>query len=100
MKDEINIKMPGQILDYVDTKEHLLDLFNYITNLQEEIERQSKAQVILDNQITEMYDYKSRNEKAVEIYKNRNTCKYKKERFMKDKSTSDLMYETLIGGDE
>ena len=35
MKDEINIKMPGQILDYVDTKEHLLELFNYITNLQQ-----------------------------------------------------------------
>lgn len=35
---EINIKMPGQILDYVDTKEHLLELFNYITNLQEELE--------------------------------------------------------------
>lgn len=33
---EINIKIPGQILDYVDTKEHLLDLFNYITNLQQE----------------------------------------------------------------
>lgn len=42
MKDEIkeiNIKMPGQILDYVDTKEHLLELFNHITNLQEEYER-------------------------------------------------------------
>ena len=41
MKDEIkeiNITFPGQILDYVDTKEHLLDLFNYITNLQEELE--------------------------------------------------------------
>ena len=37
-----------------------------ITNLQEEIKRQSKAQVILDNQIAEMYDYKTRNEKAVE----------------------------------
>lgn len=39
MKDEIkeiNITFPGQILDYVDTKEHLLELFNYITNLQEE----------------------------------------------------------------
>lgn len=33
---EINIKIPGQILDYVDTKDHLLDLFNYITNLQQE----------------------------------------------------------------
>ena len=31
MKDEINIAFPGQILDYVDTKEHLLELFNYIT---------------------------------------------------------------------
>ena len=30
------IKRPGQILDYVDTKEHLVELFNYITNLQEE----------------------------------------------------------------
>lgn len=36
---EINIKIPGQILDYVDTKEHLLELFNYITNLQQELER-------------------------------------------------------------
>lgn len=42
MKDEIkeiNIKIPGQILDYVDTKEHLIELFNYITNLQEEINK-------------------------------------------------------------
>ena len=36
---EINIKTPGQILDYVDTKEHLLELYNYITNLQQENER-------------------------------------------------------------
>ena len=36
---EINITFPGQILDYVDTKEHLLELFNYITNLQEENKR-------------------------------------------------------------
>ena len=48
------IKRPGQILDYVDTKEHLLQLFNYITNLQQE----SK-------------DYKLRIEKAIE-YINRN----------------------------
>ena len=45
-------------------------LADYITNLQEEIERQSKAQVILDNQIAEMYDYKSRNEKAIEYINN------------------------------
>lgn len=42
-------------------------------------------------------DYKSRIDKATEIYKNRNTCKYKKERFMKNKSTGDLMYEALQG---
>ena len=38
-------------------------------DLQEEIERQSKAQVILDNQIIEMSEYKSKNEKAIEIFK-------------------------------
>lgn len=94
MKDEIkeiNIKRPGQILDYVDTKDHLLELFNYITNLQEkynnsqitlaeewkkrlEAEEKNKH---LDNQITMLkqqnnaitemgLDYKSRNEKAIE----------------------------------
>lgn len=36
MNDEIKIKRPGQILDYVDSKEHLLGLYNYITNLQQE----------------------------------------------------------------
>ena len=47
MKDEtkeINITFPGQILDYVDTKDHLLELFNYITNLQEENEYLKKNQ--------------------------------------------------------
>ena len=44
-------------------------LLDYITNLQEEIERQSKAQVILDNELADMYDYKSRNEKAIELLK-------------------------------
>lgn len=33
---EIKIKSPGQILDYVDTKEHLIELYNYITNLEQE----------------------------------------------------------------
>lgn len=32
---EIKITFPGQILDYVDSKEHILELFNYIINLQE-----------------------------------------------------------------
>lgn len=50
MKDEINIAFPGQILDYVDTKEHLLELFNYITKKD--------------------LDYKSRIDKATEYIKN------------------------------
>ena len=37
---------------------------------------------------------------TLEIYENRNTCKYKKERFMEDKSTSDLMYDVLKGEDK
>ena len=60
MKDEIkeiNIPFPGQILDYVDTKEHLLELFNYITNLQE-----SEAYYY-----GQYKDYKSRNDKAIGI---------------------------------
>lgn len=80
MKDEIkeiSIKMPGQILDYVDTKEHLLDLFNYITNLQEENKRLKENKLTPDelanllNQelIKQRDDYKSRNEKAIEYIK-------------------------------
>ena len=43
-----------------------------LTNLQEETERQSKAQVILDNQIAEMLKYKQRNEKAIEYINHEN----------------------------
>lgn len=71
MKEEIK-----EILEFkenADYKKLSVDeiaiLEDCITNLQEEIERQSKAQVILDNQIAEMYDYKLRNEKAIEILK-------------------------------
>ena len=82
MKDEIkeiNIKIPGQILDYVDTKEHLLDLFDYITNLQEEnkefkarwkdtnvIIKDDKTLVMNTNAYICLEDYKSRVEKAIE----------------------------------
>lgn len=53
---EINIKIPGQILDYVDTKEHLLELFNYITNLQQENGRLKKENddLYLDNTMLKM----------------------------------------------
>ena len=51
MNKEIKeIKWPGQILDYVDTKEHLVELFNYITNLQEENE-------LLKNRIDKAIEY-------------------------------------------
>ena len=63
------------------------------------VARYSKGKEIKEL-IKELKDYKSRIDKATEIYKNRNTCKYKKERFMKDKSTSDLMYEVLQGDDK
>lgn len=51
---EINIKIPGQILDYVDTKEHLLDLFNYITNLQKTNKNHSKKLIELGNKINNL----------------------------------------------
>lgn len=80
MKDEINIKRPGQILDYVDTKEHLFDLFNYITNLQEENQEIKNTIDFIDNKykntinyneklIEYNQDYKSRIEKAIEYIK-------------------------------
>ena len=68
---EINIKMPGQILDFVDTKEHLLELFNYITNLQEE-NRLLKMSMLekqfpdLNAVKVEIDTYKLRCEKAIE----------------------------------
>lgn len=41
--EKINITFPGQILDHVDTKDHLLELFNYITNLQEELKSANES---------------------------------------------------------
>lgn len=89
---EINIKIPGQILDYVDTTEHLLELYNYITNLQQENERLKKLEykfidtcgenesftleeyLDIGNKLydseREKEDYKSRCEKAVEYINN------------------------------
>ena len=50
----------------------LEDYANAYYDLKEETERQSKAQVILDNQIAEMLKYKERNEKAIEYIGNGN----------------------------
>lgn len=60
MNKEIKeIKWPGQILDYVDTKEHLVELFNYITNLQKQNKQLVKDILNQDKKI----------DKAIEILK-------------------------------
>ena len=56
MNNEINIKIPTQILDYIDTKAHLLDLFNYIINLQKENELLKEELTDLKNDITRVYN--------------------------------------------
>ena len=38
--------------------------------------------------------------KAIEIYENKETVKYKKKKFLESKNTSDLMYEALKGDDK
>ena len=38
--------------------------------------------------------------KAREIYEKQYTIKYRKKRFMEDKTVGDLMYEVLIGSDK
>ncbi len=38
--------------------------------------------------------------KAKEIYEKQYTIKYRKKRFMEDKTVGDLMYEVLIGSDK
>lgn len=57
MSEEIKILRPGQILDYVDTMEHLQELFNYITNLQKENERLSTALNASEEQKTKAIEY-------------------------------------------
>lgn len=79
---KVNVKVSSE----VSTIMH--DLFNQIQyefceQYEEEIER-------LNNIIN----------KAIEIYENRNSIKYKKKRFMEDKSTNDLMYEALKESDK
>ncbi len=56
MSKEINIKRPGQILDYVDTREHLLDLFNYITNLQMDIDQSQEIMAELTEENERLKD--------------------------------------------
>ena len=63
------ITFPGQILDYVDTKEHLLELFNYITNLKEQNKltpKERKYLIKLEKECEIDSKYKSRIDKAIE----------------------------------
>lgn len=81
----------------VDTNANLVD------KIKEQQEIIKKMQENQDSaiKIMKMYkDYKLRVDKAIEIYEKRNTCEYKKKRFMEDKSTSYLMYEILKGEDK
>ena len=100
MKDEIkeiNIKIPGQILDYVDTKEHLLELFNHITNLQEYKRCFNLMGKFRDKALAREYDYKSRIDKAIEYIKaNRNVDDYGKFIIEDDKN---ILLNILTGGD-
>ena len=57
---EINIKILGQILDYVDTKEHLLDLFNYITNLQQIEQDHKETNATLMNELAKLEEENER----------------------------------------
>ena len=67
--------------------------------LKEEIERQSKAQVILDNQIAEMYDYKTRNEKATEYIKEHRRADLVFKLYLTEQETDNVL-NILQGGDK
>ena len=98
-------------LDYVEaTKQasirdnQMKAMYDCITNLQEEINKLTSESTEWEER-TYCWQDRAENleiiiDRAIKIYKNRNTCEYKKERFMKGKYTSDLMYEILIDGDD
>ena len=67
----IKIIYPGQILDYVDTKEHLQELFDYITNLEEEIKELNRMCEIYSKSLYNADLTKAENkiDKAIECIK-------------------------------
>ena len=74
------------------------EIFNELyDDATEEIERLNKD---LKDACEVIERLKEDKKKAIEIYENRNSIKYKKKRFMEDKSISDLMYEVLKGSDK
>lgn len=54
----------------------------------------------LIGQLDDLCGYEKKIKKAIEIYENKTSIEYKKKRFMENKNTSDLMYETLKGEDK
>ena len=62
--------------------------------------KQSEKELLINAQISlqnELVRQRQILDRAIDIYENRNTTKYKKIRFMEDKSTADLMYDVLKG---
>lgn len=128
MKDEIKeieriLATSGKYITYAE-RCYVLDC---ITNLQEELEDykqisirhynrpyankylkqkrkelNNKNLIALDSETVykDYYELKEKIDTALEIYEKRNSVKYKKKRFMEDKTTHDLMYEVLKGDDE
>lgn len=112
MKDEIKeINIPENVLEALGNLEsgalnyykapktievYKNTILDYITNLKQEL-------AFIKNDYKKVVNFNDDNiliiHKAIKIYENKNTCEYKKKRFMEDKSTSDLMYEALTGGD-
>lgn len=76
------------------TKHNATELLDYITNLQEENQH---LQEVLDYQEDFNRYLNLIIDKAIEIYENRNSIILKKQRFMEDKDTGDLMYDILKG---
>ena len=88
------IRKPNILIDIKDD-ENIKEL---ITNLQKE-NAEHNDKVVDKAKWNEMI-YKSRIDKAIEIYENSTSVEYKKKRFMGDKTTADLMYEVLQGEDK
>ena len=111
-ENNIDVELPARYLrklgyiDFDDKKKVYINKHNNSPFMQED--SKEKAFYLKDEELNEYTqqlesqndDYKSRIDKAIEIYQNRNSVNIKKKRFMEDKNTSDLMYEMLQGSDE
>ena len=104
MEDDRELQKLKELVPYKVLAPTPNEIIDYITNLQEE--NNNLKQIMLEKQFPDLNAVqvqiktdKYRIDKAIEIYENRNTCKYKKKRFMEGKNTGTLMYEILKGED-